>query len=328
MEKFSIYSDKTTGINPFIPVSLKPTIPTLFFHSIIIIVKLLIFIPTLILFVPILNTFSSGAKIITDVVLAYFFNVSETELIVEGIKKSDETNKLKKSPHCKDVILVNATGPLDWFIWKLVSENSKKVKVGIATSSGIVVMNHWFQWVNWCFNGSYELTPSVNDSNLINIVDIDASSSDIDASKDLQKLVGDNSTLYVIVEGTITNGKGLLSYPKGFDVGAFCKMVKNAGYGLKVMSVKVSPIGVTETVIPTSKLYWLFCNFGSLNMNVKYRLKLSDMSDIGNDMISDTIIREKLANNGRFKLLGRDMDVTKKGEYLEAVRDNYEKKRK
>lgn len=324
MEKFSIYTDKSTGINPFIPVSLQATIPTFFFHTIIIVVKLIIFIPILFI-IPIFTAFATGTKLITDVVLAYFFNVSDTELIVEGIKKSDEKNKLAKAPQNKDVILVNATGPLDWFIWKLVSSNGKNVKVGIATSEGIVVFTNWIQWVRWCFQGSMYLIPTAGDKNLIRIVDIDASSSDIDGMGDLKSVVGEKTTLYVVVEGTITNGKGLLSYPQGFDVGAFCKMVRSAGYGLKVMSVRVSPMGITETVIPTSKMFWLFFNFGSLSMNVKYRLKLSDLADVPKDAITDTLVREKLASNGRFKLLGRDMDVRKKVEYVEAVRESKKK---
>jgi hypothetical protein len=324
MEKFSVYSDKTTGISPFLPVSLKPTILTYIFHSIIIPLKIIMFIPVLIL-LPLLTIIPTTSKVIIDVILAYFFNVSETELVIDGVRKSDELGKLTKSPKSKDIIIVNANGPLDWFVWKLISENSSDIKVGIATSQGIIVIKDWKSWINWCFNGSLNSpiqNETKNDNNLIYITDIDASSTDIDGITNFKKIVG-NSTLYVVIEGTITNGKGILQFPIGFDACAFSKMVIHACYGFKVMSTKVSPVGITETVLKTNKWRWLFLNFGSLSMNIKYKMKLTVFNDT--KFILDTVIREKLASNGRMKLLGRDMDVNTKRKYVSALQENENK---
>lgn len=332
MEKFSVYADKTTGISPFMPVFLTPTIATYLFHTIIIPIKILTFIPVLTVY-PILSYFPNTLRVLLDVILAYFFNVSDVALGVDGVRKSDEKGNLEKSPKMNDVVLVNATGPLDWLVWKMVAENPRNVKVGIATNDGIAVVESWKAWTDWCLQGSMQV-PKEAKEKIVNITDIDASSSDVDGVADLKKHVGENTTFYVVVEGTITNGKGVLSCPKGFDVSAFAKMALAANYGLKIMSTRVSPSGIADTVIPTSLWYWLFFNFGSLSMNLKYRLKLSVVKDknlskpeVAPYMITDTFIREKLANNGRMKVLGMDMGIQTKREYMHAVRKSLEKKR-
>lgn len=333
MEKFSVYSDKTTGISPFLPVSLHPTVATYIFHMVIIPIKLLTMLPVLIM-LPILTMFPNTFKVIIDVILAYFFNVSETELAIDGVRRSDEKAKQEKSPRNGDVILVNATGPLDWFVWKMISENPKNVKVGIAASEGVAIFDSWTSWISWCFSGSLHV-PNKGKSKTVHITDIDASSSNVDGVADLKKYVGNKGTLYVVVEGTITNNKGILSFPRGFDVGALAKMTISSGYGLKVLSMKVLPAGISGTVIPTNKWWWLFLNFGSLSMNLKYKMRMTalvdkyaktDAENMEPEMITDSVIRTKLANNSRLKLLSRDMDVHKKRDYIHAVRESMEKK--
>lgn len=333
MEKFSTYSDKTTGISPFLPSSLHPTLTTYFFHLILIPIKLLTMIPVLIIS-PLLMMFPNTYKIIVDVILAYFFNVSETELIIDGVRRSDEEIKLSKSPRNGDIIIVNATGPLDYFIWKMISETPSNVKVGIATSDGIGILDNWKTWINWCFDGSLHL-PKQSKNKIVHITDIDASSSNVDGVADLKKFVGPNGTLYVIVEGTITNNKGILNFPRGFDAGALAKMAISSNYGFKIMSMKVLPSGISNTVIPTNKWYWLFLNFGSMSMNIKYRIKMKVLVDkytkngsenLDSTLITDSLIRTTLANNSRLKLLGREMDVKKKREYIHAVLESKEKK--
>lgn len=289
-------------------------------------------LPVLIM-LPILTMFPNTFKVIIDVILAYFFNVSETELAIDGVRRSDEKAKQEKSPRNGDVILVNATGPLDWFVWKMISENPKNVKVGIAASEGVAIFDSWTSWISWCFSGSLHV-PNKGKSKTVHITDIDASSSNVDGVADLKKYVGNKGTLYVVVEGTITNNKGILSFPRGFDVGALAKMTISSGYGLKVLSMKVLPAGISGTVIPTNKWWWLFLNFGSLSMNLKYKMRMTALVDKyaktdAENMepeITDSVIRTKLANNSRLKLLSRDMDVHKKREYIHAVRESMEKK--
>lgn len=333
MEKFSAYSDKTTGISPFLPVSLQPTLATYIFHTIIIPIKLLTMLPVLTM-LPLLTLFPNTYKVIIDVILAYFFNVSETELAIDGVRRSDEKAKLEKSPRNGDIIVVNATGPLDWFVWKMIAENPKNVKVGIACSSGIAIIDSWVTWFSWCFSGSLHL-PKEAKSKIVHITDIDASSSNVDGVADLKKYVGEKGTLYVVVEGTITNNKGILSFPLGFDAGALAKMSISSGYGLKVLSTKVLPAGVSGTVIPTNKWWWLFLNFGSLSMDVKYKQRMTVLVDkytkTGSDnmdaeLITDSLLRTKLANNSRLKLLSKDMDIHKKREYMQALLESREKK--
>lgn len=325
MEKFSVYADKTTGISPFQPIQLTPTIPTYIFHALIIPIKIVTFIPVL-LVTPLFNLASGSAKIIIDVILAYFFNISDTELVIDGVRRSDFEETAKRAPGNKEVILTNATGPLDWFVWKMISKNPNSVKVGIATSGGIIMINSWYKWCEWCFSGSL-FVPESCKHNVIHVTDIDASSSDIDGVSDLKKYVGDDGTLFLVAEGTISNGKGILAYPMGFDVIAFAKMVRSADYALRILSTRVSPPGITETIVRTNRWWWLFLNFGSLGMNMKYRLKLSETTDVQTQMLTDTLLRERLANNGRFKLLGRNMDVNMKREYIKAVEENVAQKK-
>ncbi|KAG0681033.1 hypothetical protein C6P40_002833 [Pichia californica] len=333
MEKFSSFSDKTTGISPFLPTPLHPTLKTYIFHTILIPIKLFTMIPVL-LISPLLTLFPNTYKIIIDVILAYFFNLSETEFAIDGVRRLDEKIKISKSPRNGDIIIVNSTGPLDIFVWKMLSENPKNVKIGIANGDGIGIINNWISFVNWCFTGSLNL-PNEAKKNIVHITDIDATSSNVDGVSDLKKFVGENGILYVIVEGTITNNKGILSFPRGFDVGAFAKMAISCNYGFKIMSLKVLPTGISNTVIPTNFWYWIFLNFGSMSMNLKYRIKMTVLFDkytkngsenVDPSMITDTLIRTILANNSRLKLLSSEMDVKKKREYIQAVLDSREKK--
>lgn len=280
------------------------------------------FIPILII-LPLFSLVQTLSKILTDVILAYFFNVSDIELHIEGIRKNDHVKIASASPKIGDVVITNGTGPFDWFIWKINCENPNKFTVGVATADGIVIIDNWLDWINWCFSGSLTLSKS-NFKNVIHITDLDASETDADGLVRLREIVSKN-TLFVILEGTLSNGKGILSIPNGFDACALIKMIKFEKFNLKIMSTKVSPMGICETVIPTNKLYWLFLNFGSLSMNLKYKLKLSVIEDF--DALSEFKIREKMAFNGRMKILGNDMNIDKKRDYIKAVENNDKKKK-
>lgn len=302
MEKFSVYSDKTTGISPFVPANIHPTLATYIFHVFLIPIKIVVVLPVVLLY-PLFTLTSGLTRVFLDILLAYFFNVCEQELLVDGIRKSDEAGKLANTPSLGDVVFVNANGPLDYFVWKMQCQYPNKIKVGVATDEGVVLVPNASGWFGWCFGGSLQVPKSWKLLNPETIKEI---------------------TLFVVIEGTISNGKGVLSVPPHFDVEEFLKTIKTAASKVKVLSTKVSPVGISETVIPTNKWYWWFVNFGSISMNLKYRLKLYNLDYKELDIDS---IRTALANGGKMKLLSKNMHINTKRDYLVAVAMNNEKKR-
>lgn len=155
MEKFTTYQDKATGISPFQPQTLTPTFTTHIFHLISIPVKFFTFIPVILMY-PILSLLSSTHKVILDVLLAYFFNVNDVEVLIDGIRKSDEKLMKENLPSKNEIIFVNSTGPLDGMVFKMISANPANVYFGIASNDGVRIIGGLFSWFNWCINGGMD----------------------------------------------------------------------------------------------------------------------------------------------------------------------------
>lgn len=317
MEKFGKFADKSTGISPFKTTYLKPTLLTVVFHFFLGIIKVATIIPVLI-FGFISYPINSVYKMYLDILLAYFFNVQDVDVSVEGVKRNDFAKIEELKPGKSDIVFVNSTSPLDKIIFQMVSKSPKSVSIAIVNSNGNLnlVPNWGSGFSNWCFNGSIEIPSNwlkINPPSNINDDD------ELEAFKtNLYKLIGDN-TLYVIPEGTITNNRGLLAFPNNFNVGnSFSNGCKKIGRNLKTCTIKVTPMGNLGTVLPIGKFWWYYLNFCSMKMDSKVKIIFSIIDDSN---ITNDIIRSKLSNNGRLKLLSKDLTIQSKIDYIKAIKD-------
>lgn len=287
MEKFTVYADKTTGIMPFretpLKVSFVQYICAVFIVplKIILLAILAIAAPVLSLIAP--QTLARAA--------AYLFGVGSVEYAVDGVRRSDEKGIRNASPVAGDIVVVNATGPLDYLMWKCIARSSSIVC--IALENGKVMTLGFKEWVDWCFSGSVSCC------------------GDAITLAELPK----DKAVFIVAEGTVTNGKSIVKFPRGFTL----KGLEN----VKTLSTKVSPV-VCSTVGPTSKFSWIIANMSSVIPSTRYRMKLSLIKNGA----SDDNIRATLAESGKMKVVGDPLTAETKREYLSALHELNNKNKK
>lgn len=280
MEKFTVYSDKTTGISPFREAFTKPSLWAYIPAMIILPVKFILLTAIMVLLLPLY--FTNENMLIKCIVWICNVNV---EFVVDGVRRSDVRGIAAKAPVSGDVVVVNSIGPFDYIVWKYIT-NSPSI-VCVATPNGCVEMS-FGEWIKWCFSGSIDVGKT-------RVVDISGVT---------------DKVVFVVGEGTITNGKAVIQFVKGltFD---------NVDV-LKVMSTKVNGLSAHTTGF-VSKFTWIVANFGTLS-STNYRVKLSCVEK--KDIYS---IRGVLAENGKMKVVGDAITVDTKKEYLSAIK-NYKKR--
>lgn len=317
MEKFGKFADKSTGISPFKTTYLRPTALTVFFHFFLGLLKAVTILPVL-LFGIFSYPLTAAYKVYLDIILAYFFNVQDVDVSVDGVKRSDIAKLEELRPGKSDIVFFNSTSPLDKLILQMISKSPKSISLAIVDRVGALrlVPNWGSGFSNWCFGGSIEIPSEwVKIESPSNANDDDQ----LETFKaHLNKLIGDN-TLYVIPEGTITNNRGLLSFPAGFNVaGSFSNGCKKIGRNIKTCTIKLSIMGNLGTVLPIGKFWWYYLNFGSMTMDSKVKIIISTIDEAN---ITNEIIKSKLSNNGRLKLLSKDLTIESKIDYIKAIKE-------
>lgn len=317
MEKFTQFSDKSTGIGPFKTTYLKPTPLTVVFHFFLVVIKAATVLPV-VLFGMLAWPFNSAYRVYLDIVLAYFFNVQDVDVSVEGVKRTDAAKIEQMRPTKSDLVFVNATSPLDTMVLQMVAHTPKHVSFAVVDNSGalrLVPAGHG-AFADWCYNGSVVVPSNWTKIAVPSKLDTDEALETLRAN--LASAVGDN-TLYVFPEGTITNNRGVLGFPQGFNEnGSFADACKSLGRAVKTCTVKLMPMGNMGTVLPIGKVWWYYLNFGSMKMDTKVKIVISPLDEAN---ITNEVIRTKLSNNGRLKLLSKTLTVASKVEYINAIRE-------
>ncbi|TID29895.1 hypothetical protein CANINC_001534 [Pichia inconspicua] len=280
MEKFTVYSDKTTGIMPFRETPVKVSL--LQYLTAVVVLPVRVFLLIILAIVsPIFSVIAPRAYSRTA---AYLFGVGSIEFVVDGVRRSDDKGIRDASPVSGDVVVVNAIGPLDYLVWKSTSRFPSVVCV--ALEDGNIAELGFKDWIDWCFSGSVNICGNVTT---------------------FTKLPRDK-VIFLVAEGTVTNGKSVIRFPRGFTLNKIARV--------KTLSTRATPVSCT-TVGPTSKISWIFTNMGTIVPSIHYRLKLS----IVKEGATDDEIRNTLADNGKMKVIGDSLTVETKRDYLSALEE-------
>jgi len=292
MEKFTTYRDKGTGISPFMPVSppdADDAFKTYILKPATFIIKLPFFlISSLILTLSSIIFPAALFKVLVRWYIYTFFNISSVEYLADGVRKSNKKAIDACRPQEKDTVLVNFSSPLDPWVLYLIS-NSRRAEFYSVDSHGNLFK------VGGPFDAS------------IFAVSHPCISAD---SNSVCKTVDSNEKAanFVFVEGTTTNNRSIMPFPKGFDPS---KISGNAE--CKVVSLKLHPTSCLTTPIPQSPILFVYQNLSQIHLNGRYKLKSFLMKH--SDLV-EAKIRESLSNYGKLKLLGEYLDLEKKAEFI------------
>lgn len=285
MEKFSKFTDKGTGIGPFKPTTQQVTLVSFLGLVPIFCVKMILFVPFW-AFLMLSYPFNGLYKIFLDIILAYFYQV-DVEVSVDGVRRSNVAKVEASKPQKGQVAVVNAISPLDYQIWQCISQCP--IAVAVANNDGLFLVPGASDYKKWCFQGS---------------VEIPSTWSRIESVDEQFK----NKCLFIVLEGTITNNRGILQQPKGFVI----KDYLGEESKVRVISMKMTPVGNIGTVLPINEWWWNFVNFGNTKT---HKLKMVISEAAKNDAVE---LRQKLTVN-RLKLLSLDIDS--KRDFITAFKE-------
>ncbi|GEQ69276.1 hypothetical protein JCM33374_g2947 [Metschnikowia sp. JCM 33374] len=129
MEKFSNWRDKGTGISPFLPVDAKVSpVRKYAVNPALLAVKWPFFIALYLLA-------SVAPKPATKLILKLLFSVSDIDLSVEGVRKSNTREIVKHKPSKGEIVVSNVVSPLDIFVIFIIST--------VTSLSSIAVVIPW-----------------------------------------------------------------------------------------------------------------------------------------------------------------------------------------
>lgn len=271
MEKFSTWRDKATGISPFMPLK-QPPQP--WFTKL---AKLIIFIlrlPFFLLSVLIYSILPLNA--INRFIILVLFGLKDLQVLVDGVKRSSAIGISMNLPKAGDVVFANYISPLDGFIFNLVSQ--AKIVILIPDASGKLYRYTPWSLFQYTFSLQHKGQPIDN----------------------IQQFK--NSAVFVLLEGTSTNNKGLLPFIKlsNYDF---------AGFSIKSMVMKINP-GYYTLPIPYISKYWylymLLTNVQLANHYIKIKIYLYqkfDSSQIRNSFEINQINPVNLSIEDKAKFL-------------------------
>lgn len=290
MEKFSDYRDKGTGISPFMPEPRHESVITTYIARPVLFLIKLPFLLAFTLLLALVSPIGPICRPLLSLYLLIFFNISEKELLVDGIKKSNTSGIAAKRPTAGDVVLFNFSSPLDSLVLYLIStsnavfyrvdSNGKLVKVGSPAN---------------CFQ--FALSQPTLESSPTETVPL---------------RLPTNQVSFIIVEGTTTNNKSVLQFPKDFDVQALASA--NTVH-IKTVSLKLKPTAFLTTPLPESAFKFIYDNVSNYRLDGQYRMKLFETSPV-----TTQAVRTDLSNYGKLKLLGADLDLAKKIQFIDQYK--------
>ncbi|ODV82755.1 hypothetical protein CANARDRAFT_204624 [[Candida] arabinofermentans NRRL YB-2248] len=233
-------------------------------------------------------------KLILRLMLLVVFGVSEIELLVDGIKKSNSRSIKNSLPSKGSITLINFSSPLDAYVLYLVAKTGNVTFLSTCYSGEIVEIGGLFD----CFK--FALSAPSLEPEASKIV------------KDLSKY--SKKTTFLIVEGTTSNNKAILDIPSAFNYQLLADECKENNIKMKVISIKSQPGHTIPTPIPVSPASYVYSNMTSLQLDSKFKMKLFDLPY--SSSIKKADLKEKLSNYRNLKLIGSELSIPKKIEFI------------
>ncbi|QPG75710.1 hypothetical protein FOA43_003069 [Brettanomyces nanus] len=224
--------------------------------------------------------------------LAVFFNLSQTELLVDGVKKSNQSTINSKRPNKGDIIFVNFSSPLDSLVLYISCRCSSAVFYTINEQGQLAKVGSPLN----CFKFALQQTHQSSVSHSLKVTD-------------------HSRAIFVLVEGTTTNNRSVMRFPKKFDINKFVETNTN-DHRFKALSIKIHPTDLACTPLPESWFTFVYNNVSNFRLDLRYRMKLFEMDR--KTEITEQSIRESLSNYGKLKLLGEYLDIAKKKEFVQS----------
>ncbi|KAI0462946.1 hypothetical protein LJB42_003750 [Komagataella kurtzmanii] len=286
MEKYTTYRDKGTGISPFLPLN-KPKVNIFLRLAGVVlgVLKLLVLLIVGLLY-PVVPLLSTKAVL-------FLLNV-DVDVSVDNIKKANKPLIQLNLPQKGDFVISNYQSPLDPLVLSLITNNRLKNIVWLIP----------------------DIEGNLYEYSLFGVVVHALSSPNLHAQKNGKKIqlssISESKTVFLFPEGTTSNNKSILPFLVTTDTVSVPKLFKK--FKVKALSIK-NENPYTTTPIPQALASYLLTNLFTRNSS-HYRLKefILDKDHTWPE------IRDLLSNSGRLKLVGKDLSLEKKVEFIKKFR--------
>lgn len=295
MEKFTEWRDPGTGILPFMPIGRRRRTPLLerlvqlvltvfYFVSKAVPLALLVLLTA----IPVALVRQFVLKAILSCVFSTNYLSFGTDLVdlgIEGVKKSNYKLVKANSPQKGDFVVVNFTSPLDPVLWYILCSDAV--------------------YVTFSEDGK-----SLVELSFAETIAHSLSSEPLDSGKQVKLLSLKGKCVFFIAEGTTSNGKAILPYNYSEQTKALLSQ-NRALFKFKVMSTRLVP-GDLTTPVPELKFGYLMRLLRHTStLQFKTRLLLVDP-----DQLQWELLRQKSADLGRVRAVGRELDIQSKRRFL------------
>lgn len=287
MEKYTKFSDKATGISPFMPIpnnngSRSPALIPL--KVLVSIARTIGSLPFLILLalIPI-----NGIQSLLLRAVLFICGLLSYEVNIQGVKRAKDTTGFL--PVKNEVYFVNFTSMMDYFILWLISKDSFVVL--IPDVSGKLTKFNTLSFISRALCGDDSITGSEFTFNELT-----------------------NKIVYIFPEGTTSNGKSIVPFTltetqwKSFYTD-LCQDKKT--HKIKTIFLKLYPSHLT-TPLNLNTLQYLYRLLSEPSINYKIRINFVE---------DQTLLKVKnaFAYNGKAKIL-QGVDLNSKKEFAKVFR--------
>ncbi|GMM31925.1 hypothetical protein DAMA08_046700 [Martiniozyma asiatica (nom. inval.)] len=276
MEKFSHFTDKSSGISPFKSSYTALGYGAVLSAVVLFPVKLVLLLLITLLWSPLLVVGVAAAPFASLVLRLFSVGVD-----VRGSSSGNDNAGL---------VLVNATGPLDWFLFQMLSG---RMLVMVPDRGHLKRVPGFFAYYQWCISGSLAVPAAWPDLSI----------------EQAHKAASHNGTVWLLAEGTITNNRGIL--PLANELCQCIDSFKQAGITVRALTVKLN-MGNVGTVVPVSGIWWLWVNLGRVG-GVTQRVKFTKVESCSSASFRDAM------SGGWLKILGDSLDVQWKRDFVSAL---------
>ncbi|CDK28137.1 unnamed protein product [Kuraishia capsulata CBS 1993] len=299
MEKFTNWRDAATGISPFMPIpnsnSGKGAVKYLLGP-----VRLLAFAVRGLFLVLLLALYILSVpvaplqKLVLGLLLELVFGVIETEVQIDGIKRSNTKLTKVNRPNKRDLVIANLSSPLDPLALACIS-NSSISSCLFLIPDGAGDLRSYSVWGAFKFALSDPVT--AHQGEIIH---------------DVAKFK--NKTLFVFPESTTSNNKAILPFnPK---LGKLSDLMGENTFKLKAISTKSYPPQLTTTPLPTSVITFLWTSLSHLKFETRFKSKVFLLE-------SESTWKEArtaLTNYGKLNLVGNSLNLQAKIAFIAAFK--------